>query len=230
MKYPLAAFLFAILLMSPVVPVLAQAPRGNTPPAPPANNGFSGVRTMAATGSGTQLPPPPPGQLRQGSASAKLNNMNGNVASREAQFKQKIGKFRNKNKATIAERVNTNLNQINAKRTQFFSMQLDKMSDILETAQGQVQLLSQNGTDTTAVDAAVSDAQTAIDNARIANTAQSQKDYTMIITSESQVKKDAQSSRDQLQNDLNNVQKLMVEARQSLSSVISAFNSLKGGN
>lgn len=119
-------------------------------------------------------------------------------ASRAAQLKTKLQTFRNKIKAEAVQRISDNLNRINKKRTDDMSENLSRMTNILNK-------LGSNAS-----------ASAAIATAKEAVTAQSQKDYTVSVTTENKVKTDAKTVRDQLAADLHATRKLVIAAKQSL--------------
>lgn len=136
------------------------------------------------------------------------------MSTREAALKTKLDKFRDKKKAEVADRVNSNLNQINEKQTMQMLKHLDKMSALL------TKLETRTGNST-----AAATAKTAIASAAAAVKAQSEKDYTIQVTTESKIRKDAQKVRDELHTDLKNVRKLVIDAKQAVANAIRTVRS-----
>lgn len=151
------------------------------------------------------------------------------VASKEAQLIQKLGLFKDQKKAALAEKVNTNLNQINERRSTMMQEHLKKMSDILTKLEERV---TQSGK------ILPSDAQVKIAEAR-ANIstaegildAQVDKDYTITVSTESKIREDATKVKTSLSTDLQATHLALVTAKQSVSDAISfAISSLEGAN
>lgn len=141
------------------------------------------------------------------------------MATREAALKEKLQTFKDKKKAEIAERVNANLNKINQNHTSAMLKHLDKMSALLDKLEARVN----QGTDIkdpVAAKAAISSARAAVASASSDVSTQSQKDYTIAVTSETQVRVNAQKMRDALKTDLMSVRKLVIDAKQSVSSAV----------
>lgn len=141
------------------------------------------------------------------------------MATREAALKAKLEKFKDKKKAEVVERANTNLNQINENQTSQMLKHLDKMSALLSKLESKV-----------GASGAYSDAKTSIASASSAVKAQAEKDYTITVTSEGKVKTDAQTVRKQLHSDLKNVRAQVIAAKQAVANAIRTAKSEKGSS
>ena len=122
-------------------------------------------------------------------------------ASRAAQLRTKLQTFKNKIKAKTVQRISDNLNRINKKRTDDMAGYLARMTEIQNK-------LSKNAPNASA--------SAAIETAKGVVLLQSQKDYTVSVTTESRVKTDAKTMRDQLSADLLATRKLVIAAKQAL--------------
>ncbi|MDO8618613.1 MAG: hypothetical protein Q7R49_01555 [Candidatus Daviesbacteria bacterium] len=162
------------------------------------------------------------------SREAQLVNRQEKIASREAALKEKLLKFRDKQKATSVTKINANLIQINATRTATMSANLDKMVTILTRLENIVN--SVTGKDTTAAKDAILQARAAIDAAKVAVSAQAAQDYNIVVDSETTARQDAKTVRLKLETDLKATQTLIVAARQAIAKAISTTVSTLGGN
>lgn len=151
---------------------------------------------------------------------SRVTAMREKMATREAALKAKLDAFKDRRKAEIADRVNTNLNKINQKHTEQMTKHLDKMSALLTKLENRVNKGTADIKDPTAANSAIAAAKSAIASASAAVSAQAEKDYTLQVTAESKVKAEAQVKRDQLHADLQAVRKLVVDAKQSVSNAI----------
>lgn len=131
------------------------------------------------------------------------------LASKAAALKSKLQAFKDQKKALLAERINANLNVINQNQTRQMQKNLGIMSAILD------KLEARGGTSNT-----ILKAKETIASASSAVIAQSQKDYTITVTSETKIKADAKLARDKLHADLTAVRKLVIEAKQSVVNAI----------
>ncbi len=155
----------------------------------------------------------------------KLEDQKLRIASHEAEVKAKIAAFKDKKKAEIATRVNTNLNKINQKQTGEMLKHLDNMSSILDKLTTRINSNSPNVKDPAAALSAVADARASIDAARTAVQTQAQKDYTITVTTETKIRLDAQTERDQLYKDIMATRKLVIDAKQSVTNAIKVARS-----
>ncbi len=151
----------------------------------------------------------------------KLENMRDKIASREAKMRLRFQEFKDKQKATIAERVNINLNKINQNQTDQMFKHLDKMSALLDKLTDRVSRGSPDIKDPVAANQALADARAAIDTAKTAVQTQAQKDYTITVTTEANIRRDAQAKRDALHTDIRATRKLVIDAKQSVANAIS---------
>lgn len=158
----------------------------------------------------------------------RLESRKDNIASREAALKAKLQVFKDKRKAEVADRVNTNLNMINKKRTDMMMKHLDKMSEILAKVEARVNSAPADK-DTTAAKKTVADTKAAIDSAKAAVTTQAGNDYTITVTSETTVKTDAKAARDKLFNDLKATHQLVISAKQAVANAIRVTATTLGG-
>ncbi len=152
-------------------------------------------------------------------AQERIDNIKEKMASREAELKTKLSKFKDQQKARIAERVNTNLNMINKNQTTKMQKNLAKMTTILDKLQTRVAQITPE----------ITSARSSIATASSAVTAQAAKDYTITVTTESKIRADAMKTRDQLQKDLKATRALVIAAKQSVAKAISINMSAKEG-
>lgn len=152
-------------------------------------------------------------ETRKEKVAERIETLKEKMASREAVLKAKIAKFKDKKKGEAVERINTNLNQINQKQTEDMMKHLDKMSQLLSKLESRAKTNS-----------SIEDAKTAISSASAAVKAQSEKDYSVTITSESTAKTDASKVRQQLHTDLLAIRKQVVAAKQAVATAIRSTN------
>ncbi len=143
-----------------------------------------------------------------------------NIASKAAALKLKLQTFKDQKKAQIAERVNTNLNDINQKQTEQMQKHLDAMSVILDKLEVRVNSPTPDIKDPEAARVAIASARATIATVSAAVLAQSQKDYTIQVTSESKIGVDAKTQRDKLHADILAIRKAVIDAKQSVANAI----------
>lgn len=127
---------------------------------------------------------------------------------RRQEFKNKLQTVKDEGKRKIVERIDVKLAEINKRRTDAMTRHLDKMSEIL----AKVKL---RGGDTTAAEAAVADARSAV-------VAQAAKTYTITISTEDKLKINVGETMKALMTDLRKLHEgKIVPARKAVSDAIS---------
>lgn len=132
------------------------------------------------------------------------------MATRAAALKEKLKTFRDQKKATAAARISDNLNMINDKQTSQMLKHLDKMSSILSKLEARV-----NTANTAEAKAKIASSEAAVK-------AQAEKDYTLLLSSETKAREEAQTLRQKLHNDLRAVRQTVIDAKQSVAAAIRA--------
>lgn len=159
-------------------------------------------------------------QTRRENLATRLEERRAEIASRAAQLRTRLGQFRDQVKAKIVERINTVLDQINQRQTQQMKKHLDKMSELLAKVENRVNEASSSGQNTASASAAVTNAKEAIASASTAVDEQMGNDYTIEVSTESAVRKDAKEARDALHQDLREVRSLVIAAKQAVANAI----------
>lgn len=168
--------------------------------------------------------------IRKDNLALKLEERKARIASNEAELKQRLQSFRDKNKAQVIERINTQLATVNEKRTDSMSAFLTRLENLLAKIETRTTEAGNNGKDITAVNQAIADAKTAIEEAKSAVSLQADKTYVITISSETQARADVKTVRDLLHTDLFETNKLVVEAKQSVGKILQTAKSTLGGN
>ncbi len=139
------------------------------------------------------------------------------IASREAVFKEKIQKFRDKKKADAVTKINDRLNALNKRRVEEMTKHIDRMSEII------VKISSNSKVD-------VSKAQSALDIAKAAVATQSAQDYNIVVSTEAKVGQDAKVAKQKLEADLKATHQKVADARKALTSAIQTAMTGMGGS
>lgn len=142
------------------------------------------------------------------------------LASKAATLKTKLQTFKDQRKAVVAERVNTNLNNINQNQTAQMQKHLDTMSGILDKLEARVNKGTPDIKDPNKAKTAIATARGAISSASAVVSAQAAKDYTIQLTTEAKVRIDAKTQRDNLHKDLLATRKTVQDAKQAVTNAI----------
>jgi len=144
------------------------------------------------------------------------------------EFKQKLLLIKNAKKQAIVERVSTNCQNINEKRTDKMTGMLTKLSTILTNVSNRSASASAAGKDTSSVDSAVTTAQTAIAEAQLSVAGQAGKTCTITITTESNLKTDIGKVISGFEADLKSVYAKVIAARKAVGDAIAALSRVTG--
>lgn len=139
-----------------------------------------------------------------------------NRQEKHQKFHEMLQGIKDEKKRDAIERVDTNLAAINKHYTTMLMTVLSKFEAILTRIIEKTHVLADGGTNTAAIDADITDAETAISEAKDAVTAQSQKDYTLSITSETTLKEVAVAMREQLHADLKVAKEAVQQAHKAV--------------
>lgn len=214
MRKVLPILLATVVYLNPLYPVYAQTAPGYTTPA---------LVRPAKTASA-------PGMLKpQGLEKAvdRLEMAREKMASRAAVLKERLAKFKDKNKANRTEAVNNNLSIVNNNHTAYLQQILSRLSGILEKAKTVSKNAAADGQDVTALNESISKVETEWNQASDALKLQQEKDYSIVVNSEETVRADAQTARNTLRNDLKTVRDQVFKVKQLLSDVFPIAKSLR---
>lgn len=143
------------------------------------------------------------GVIKREKIEEKRENIQEKMATREAALKEKLAKFKDQKKAQRVDKINAELARINKQRT-------DQMLKFLDNAE---RILGK-------VPSGSTSAQAKIDKAKVAVNLQADKDYTITATSEAKIKNEVKEAHQALKTDLQNLKKLITEAKQAVIRVI----------
>lgn len=160
------------------------------------------------------------------------------IASREAsrqdfedhqtEFKRQLSIIRDTKKQAVVDKLNTNCQDINTKRTDKMASMLEKLSLILTNVATRAASASAAGKDTTTVDSAITTAQTDIADAQAAVTLQAGTPCTITLTNETNVKTDVGKVISAMQSNLQTLYSKIITAKQAVSIAIAALARVTG--
>lgn len=166
---------------------------------------------------------------RKANIQERLTTSRERIATKEAALKTRLGKFRDKKKAQVAERINSALANINERITTAMDKHLGVMSGILDKLESRINSGTADIKDPAEVRSAIADARAAISSVSGVVTIQADKDYVLEATSEATIRKDMQGVKEQLRSDLGQLRKLVIDAKQKVANAIRVAKSNAGG-
>ncbi|OGH14688.1 MAG: hypothetical protein A2687_01280 [Candidatus Levybacteria bacterium RIFCSPHIGHO2_01_FULL_38_26] len=144
------------------------------------------------------------------------------------EFRERLQTIRDQAKRLIVERIDTRMEETNQRVANRFLDVLDKLQVLLDRLVGKAGSAKSEGKDTVELEAAIANAQTAIDNAKTAVASQAANTYIIEIASESALRSDVGTVVSQLRTDLSAVHQFVVAAKQAVQNVIAELAKLGG--
>jgi len=146
----------------------------------------------------------------------------------QTQFHQELSKIQDATKQALVDKINTNCQTVNQKRTDAMTNMLTRLSSILTNVTNRAASASAAGKDIANVTTAITTAQGAIADAQNAVASQSGTVCTISITSPTAIKTDVGHAISGLQSSLQSVYKTVVTARRLVGDAIRALAAVTG--
>lgn len=161
-------------------------------------------------------------EAKEGRTEAK-DAMKDKMQQAREEFKTKMAAIKDTKKQEIITNLDTRIATINKNRTTEMTERLERLTTILGKISTKEAALKSEGKNTTTLASDITVAQTAIDAAKTAVTAQAAKEYTMNITTETALKSAASTTIQQFMKDIKSVHAKVVAAQQA---VVKAYKDL----
>lgn len=158
----------------------------------------------------------------------KRENLREQVQQRKKEFRKQLQTIRDQKKRAAVERINTKIANINKRRTDRMEKTLAKLRGILERISQKAEQAKTNGKDTTTVDVAITQAQTALSTTEATVNTQAAKQYTIQIESEEKLRSTVGTTVGGLQQDLRDTHKTVVDAKQKVQQAAKELAKLRG--
>lgn len=159
-------------------------------------------------------------KAKMGARRAELKN---SVEAKRTELRAKLGKIKDERKKEIVEKIDAELDALNARMAEHFSAVLVKLEEALARIAERADRVGGAGRDVSAVRVAISAAESAIASAREVIAMQGGKTYAFNITSETNLRTDVGKARQALRNDLAKVHGAVKAAHESVRKVAVAL-------
>lgn len=157
-------------------------------------------------------------------------NLNPTLQAEKQSFKQQIQAMRDANKKTIVEKVNNGITNANTNRTNMMNNALTRFTAILSDLSTKSATLKSQGKNTTALDSAITSAQTAVANAQAAVTVQKAKTYSANISDETLLRSPIAQMVLQFKSDILSTYQLVLTAKQAVVAALKEYEKLQPVN
>ncbi len=147
-----------------------------------------------------------------------------------AAFKEKVMAIRDTRKQQLVKQIQNRMIMVNTNRTTIMSQNLERLTTILANIQTRSATAKTSGKDTTSVDAAAANAQSAITAAQTAVAAQAGKEYTITLTATegAALKANVGQETKQFEADMHATYQLMIAAKQAVMQAAQALATVMG--
>lgn len=169
-------------------------------------------------------------ELRQ-QIEQKRQEIESQIEAKKEELRNKLAKIRDENKKQAVERIYNEITALNKRMTDHYLDVLDRLEKVLENIGSRAAKAEINGVDVSGVKTAISNATSAIEDARAKVKIQASKVYPVpTITSENKLKNDVGKIRELLHNDLKIVSDAVIKARDAVKNAAHTLNSIPNIN
>lgn len=147
---------------------------------------------------------------------AKRQELRTTLQLKREELRARLQVIRDERKRELVEKIDQSIENLNNRLTTHYANVLDQIEKVLEKIISRTEKAKEGGRNVVAVEEAIVKAKAAIDKAREAVKAQAEKIYEISITTESNLKVDVGTARQQLHSDLIKVRDLVRAARESV--------------
>jgi len=140
------------------------------------------------------------------------------IQNKREALKEQLQKVKDERKKAAVERIDIRLDELNERMTNHFSSLLDKLEDVLTRVSSRADKAEEKGLSVSSVRTAVTEALSAIEAARTAVTDQTGKTYTIVVSSEDNLRVDVGKARQALHGDLAKVRETIRTAHEAVKS------------
>jgi len=159
---------------------------------------------------------------------AKREELKNEIEAGKEALKIRLKAIKDERKKLAVERIDDGLVKMNARMTAHFTDVLDKLADVLGRIVSRTDKAADGGLDVSAVRTAVTEAESAIANARSAVAEQAGKTYSITVTTEDALRADVGGARKALHDDLKKVQDAVKAAREKVRKAATTLAQIPG--
>ncbi|PJE58529.1 MAG: hypothetical protein COU81_00275 [Candidatus Portnoybacteria bacterium CG10_big_fil_rev_8_21_14_0_10_36_7] len=141
------------------------------------------------------------------------------IELKREELKAKLENFRDARKKKLTENIAEQLNNLNARLVAHFTNTTNKIEEVLDRVVSRTDKAETHDQDVTAIRIAIENARQLIESSRLAITEQTNKVYTILVSTEENIKIDVKDSRKLLHDDLKATQAIVKDAHESVKNV-----------
>ena len=164
---------------------------------------------------------------RQEELASKAAETKERLKERRLAFREKLSEFKDDKKASLAAKVDANIDRLNNKHTERMTNALEKLNEVVGRLEDSVSSANTLGKDTASTAAALSTAKSKISSAQTKVSEQSGKDYAPEVTDETTLGAVVSAAFKAFMVDMKATQALVVDAKQAVRTAAEAAILLK---
>ena len=150
------------------------------------------------------------------------------IDAKKQELKQRLSKIKDEKKKATVEKIDGQLDELNAKRLKHFSEVLEKLAAVMGKINVRVEKAVVKGLDVSAVKTALTAADAAIASSKTAIANQTAKTYTIAVTDEAGLRQSVGVARRALQADLKATEQTVRDAREAVRKAATILAGIQG--
>lgn len=166
-------------------------------------------------------------EKRQDELASRAAEMRERMKDRRLAFRTKLGDFKDEKKASIAARIDANIDRMNKNHTERFTKVLEKLNEIVGGLEDKVATASSLGKNTASASATITNAKNKISSAQTKVAEQSGKDYAPVVTDEATLGSVVSAAFKAFMKDMQETQSAVNDAKQAVRAAAEAVLLLK---
>lgn len=152
------------------------------------------------------------------------------IDAKKQELKDRLAKIKDEKKKAIVEKIDGQMDALNARRLAHFSDVLEKLVAAMEKINAHVERFAAKGLDVSAVRTALTAADAAIATSKTAIANQTTKTYTIAVTDEAGLRQSVGVARQALQADLKAVEQTVKDAREAVRKAATTLAGIQSVN
>lgn len=150
------------------------------------------------------------------------------IDAKKQELKDRLAKIKDEKKKTVVEKIDNQLDALNARRMAHFSDVLGNLAAIMEKINVRVERAAARGLDVSAVKTALTAADAAIASSKTAIANQTAKTYTIAVADEAGLRQSVGVARQALQTDLKAVEQTVRDAHKAVQKAATTLAGIQG--
>lgn len=154
----------------------------------------------------------------------RKTEMKSTIEAKRADLKTKLASIKDERKQNLALSVNDKFQALNKKAVETLSNTVTRQEAVLQKIKERVAILSGEGVDVTVLNSQIGDIDAKIADVRSAILSQSEKVYTIDVTTEDELKTNTEATRNSLRTDITALHDAVTSISTLIKNIVSSLN------